>query len=157
MLAFLGAAMNRLYYGDNLDILRDHIASESVDLIYLDPPFNSNATYNVLFKAPGGGSGAPAPGEHIAVGVIGERLPGDRGDRMRPRGGRRGIAIGADVGRREDVAVDLSAPVMGRPHRLRRAATDGRCENPSESILAEAHRLTRDIDAALVQRVLAVP
>ena len=46
--------MNRLYYGDNLDILRRHIADESVDLVYLDPPFNSNATYNVLFKAPDG-------------------------------------------------------------------------------------------------------
>lgn len=45
---------NRLYCGDNLDILRQHIRDESVDLIYLDPPFNSNATYNVLFKAPGG-------------------------------------------------------------------------------------------------------
>jgi site-specific DNA-methyltransferase (adenine-specific) len=33
---------NALYYGDNLDILRAHIASESVDLVYLDPPFNSN-------------------------------------------------------------------------------------------------------------------
>jgi len=41
---------NELYFGDNLDILREHIASESVDLIYLDPPFNSNATYNVLFQ-----------------------------------------------------------------------------------------------------------
>lgn len=40
---------NVLYFGDNLDILRAHIADESVDLIYLDPPFNSNATYNVLF------------------------------------------------------------------------------------------------------------
>lgn len=45
---------NRLYYGDNLDVLRDHIASESVDLIYLDPPFNSNANYNILFKSPAG-------------------------------------------------------------------------------------------------------
>lgn len=45
---------NKLYYGDNLPILRDHIADESVDLVYLDPPFNSNATYNVLFKAPSG-------------------------------------------------------------------------------------------------------
>ncbi len=44
----------KLYYGDNLTILRDHIPSESVDLIYLDPPFNSNANYNVLFKAPDG-------------------------------------------------------------------------------------------------------
>ena len=40
---------NTLYYGDNLQVLREHIASESVDLVYLDPPFNSNATYNVLF------------------------------------------------------------------------------------------------------------
>jgi DNA modification methylase len=41
--------MNTLYYGDNLDILRRYIKDESIDLIYLDPPFNSNATYNVLF------------------------------------------------------------------------------------------------------------
>ena len=41
---------NQLYFGDNLRILREHIAAESVDLIYLDPPFNSNATYNVLFR-----------------------------------------------------------------------------------------------------------
>lgn len=40
---------NVLYYGDNLDVLREHIPGESVDLIYLDPPFNSNASYNVLF------------------------------------------------------------------------------------------------------------
>ena len=42
--------MNTLYYGDNLTILRDHIKSESIDLVYLDPPFNSNRSYNVLFK-----------------------------------------------------------------------------------------------------------
>jgi DNA modification methylase len=40
---------NVLYYGDNLDVLRQHIPDESVDLVYLDPPFNSNATYNALF------------------------------------------------------------------------------------------------------------
>lgn len=45
---------NQLYFGDNLGILRDHIASESVDLVYLDPPFNSNASYNVLFGEKGG-------------------------------------------------------------------------------------------------------
>ncbi len=39
--------MKALYYGDNLQVPRDSIAAESVDLIYLDPPFNSNATYNV--------------------------------------------------------------------------------------------------------------
>lgn len=41
---------NTLYYGDNLDILRQYIPDESIDLIYLDPPFNSNRSYNVLFK-----------------------------------------------------------------------------------------------------------
>jgi 16S rRNA G966 N2-methylase RsmD len=41
---------NKLYYGDNLDVLRASIASESVDLIYLDPPFNSNASYDVYSK-----------------------------------------------------------------------------------------------------------
>lgn len=44
-----GMAENKLYYGDNLDILRRYIGDESVDLIYLDPPFNSNQDYNVLF------------------------------------------------------------------------------------------------------------
>jgi len=46
--------MNQLYYGDNLDILKRYIKDESVDLIYLDPPFNSNATYNVLFSQQNG-------------------------------------------------------------------------------------------------------
>jgi DNA modification methylase len=41
---------NTLFYGDNLFILREHIPSESIDLIYLDPPFNSSRNYNVLFK-----------------------------------------------------------------------------------------------------------
>ena len=41
---------NVLYYGDNLDILRNHFPDESIDLIYLDPPFNSNRSYNVLFR-----------------------------------------------------------------------------------------------------------
>ena len=50
---------NKLYFGDNLHILREHVPDESVDLIYLDPPFNSNATYNVLFReASGEGSAA---------------------------------------------------------------------------------------------------
>ena len=46
--------MDTLYYGDNLQILRENIANESVDLIYLDPPFNSKRDYNLLFKSPKG-------------------------------------------------------------------------------------------------------
>ena len=46
--------MNRLYFGDNLHVLREHIADETVDLIYLDPPFNSKRDYNLLFKTPKG-------------------------------------------------------------------------------------------------------
>ncbi len=45
---------NLLYYGDNLDVLRRHIKDDSIDLVYLDPPFNSNATYNVLFAEQNG-------------------------------------------------------------------------------------------------------
>lgn len=45
---------NALYYGDNLEILRDQVPDETIDLIYLDPPFNSQSTYNVLFHAPTG-------------------------------------------------------------------------------------------------------
>lgn len=49
---------NLLYYGDNLDVLRRHVKDESVDLVYLDPPFNSNASYNVLFAEHGAKSAA---------------------------------------------------------------------------------------------------
>lgn len=45
---------NKLYYGDNLEIVRKYIPDQSVDLIYLDPPFNSKATYNVLFAEKNG-------------------------------------------------------------------------------------------------------
>lgn len=50
--------MNKLYYGDNLEVLRG-FPDECVDLIYLDPPFNSNAGHNVLFKS-ASGAGADA-------------------------------------------------------------------------------------------------
>jgi site-specific DNA-methyltransferase (adenine-specific) len=53
---------NKLYYGDNLAILREYVAAESVDLIYLDPPFNSKADYNVLFKTSDGGASAAQAG-----------------------------------------------------------------------------------------------
>ena len=45
---------NELYYGDNLDVLLRHVKDESVDLVYLDPPFNSAKDYNVLFKGKDG-------------------------------------------------------------------------------------------------------
>ena len=45
---------NALYYGDNLQVMREHLADQSVDLVYLDPPFNSNASYNVLFREKSG-------------------------------------------------------------------------------------------------------
>src|ERR1019366_4909850 len=45
---------NKLFFGDNLRILKEHVDEESVDLVYLDPPFNSNANYNVLFKEKSG-------------------------------------------------------------------------------------------------------
>jgi hypothetical protein len=45
---------NKLFYGDNLGVLQEQVRDESIDLIYLDPPFNSNAAYNVLFSAPSG-------------------------------------------------------------------------------------------------------
>ena len=48
--------MRSLYFGDNLDILREHVRDESVDLVYLDPPFNSKRDYNLLFKTPKGQS-----------------------------------------------------------------------------------------------------
>lgn len=50
--------MNLLYYGDNLDVLRRHVADESVDLVYLDPPFKSSQEYNVLFAEKNGSQAA---------------------------------------------------------------------------------------------------
>ncbi len=49
---------NVLYYGDNLDVLRRHIRAETIDLIYLDPPFNSAKSYNVLFAEQDGSRAA---------------------------------------------------------------------------------------------------
>jgi site-specific DNA-methyltransferase (adenine-specific) len=52
--------MNQLYYGDNLSMLREALGTETVDLIYLDPPFNSKRDYNLLFKSPKGGGASEA-------------------------------------------------------------------------------------------------
>ena len=55
--------MNKLYFGNNLDVRCDQVQPASIDLIYLDPrSFNSNANYNVLFQEPGG-QGAEAQAE----------------------------------------------------------------------------------------------
>jgi len=87
--------MNTLYYGDNLDVLRQHIKDESVDLIYLDPPFNSNANYNVLFSDKGGGKSSAQLQAfkdtwkwEEAASVYAEMslLPGGLGDAMRAFG-----------------------------------------------------------------------
>ncbi len=80
---------NRLYFGDNIDILRQEIPSESVDLVYLDPPFNSRATYNVLFKDKAGRSSesqARAFGDTWEWGATAERAFDDivrKGDNPR--------------------------------------------------------------------------
>jgi len=52
------SSKNQLYYGDNLDILRRYVKDETVDLVYLDPPFNSNTNYNVLFAEKNGSQAA---------------------------------------------------------------------------------------------------
>ncbi len=49
---------NTLYYGDNLDILKRYIKDESIDLVYLDPPFKSSQNYNILFKEKNGSQAA---------------------------------------------------------------------------------------------------
>src|SRR5215471_17035401 len=46
----IARCVNRLFYGDNLDVLRRHIADASVDLVYLDPPFQSGKEYNLIFE-----------------------------------------------------------------------------------------------------------
>lgn len=46
--------MNKLYFGDNLDVLQQHIKDATVDLIYLDPPFNKKSTFNILYRSPVG-------------------------------------------------------------------------------------------------------
>jgi len=50
--------VNQLFYGDNLDVLQRHIKDESVDLVYLDPPFKSDQDYNVLFAEKDGTAAA---------------------------------------------------------------------------------------------------
>ena len=80
--------MKALCYGDNLQVLRDSIATESVDLIYLDPPFNSNATYNVGLLGEGGRDRMRGPtaacSQEQTVSLLG-RLKGEIGSPPRRR------------------------------------------------------------------------
>ena len=62
--------MNTLYYGDNLNILREHIADESIYLIYLYPPFNSKHVYNVYLKTPKGHSSEAQVIEFCGSGIM---------------------------------------------------------------------------------------
>ena len=66
---------NLLAYGDNLDVLRRHIASEAVDLVYLDPPFNSNASYNILFADRGTAAAAQVQAFADTVRIRGVDVP----------------------------------------------------------------------------------
>ena len=68
---------NTLFYGDNLPVLREHIATASVDLVYLDPPFNSSRSYNVLFKDESGRNrhrAAVARRRRAQAGAVGRHL-----------------------------------------------------------------------------------
>jgi len=85
---------NTLYYGDNLDVLRRHVADASVDLVYLDPPFNSNQDYNVLFKGDDGHEAA------AQVKAFGDTWTWDRATRLHyeelsERGGKVGALMDA--------------------------------------------------------------
>ena len=85
--------MNQLYFGDNLHVLRDHLAAESVDLIYLDPPFNSKRDYNLLFKTPKGQDGKPGHDSQELDHRVRKRWNRDgRGPRLQAaRSNRRGV------------------------------------------------------------------
>ena len=60
MSTFPVTSMNRLYYGDNLEVLRKYIKDETIDLCYIDPPFNSNRSYNQIYNNIGGEDRAQA-------------------------------------------------------------------------------------------------
>jgi len=92
--------MNTLYYGDNLYILRNHdyFPTASVDLVYLDPPFNSSRNYNVLFKDESG-QASEARVENIKARAGGDMSECGDAPRMQERGDH-DVAAGATLGRR---------------------------------------------------------
>jgi DNA modification methylase len=76
---------NMLYFGDNLDIF-DRIASESIDLIYLDPPFNSQEEYNLLFENPNREKPSAQAGAFLDTWTWGEEAERSYADVMRSGG-----------------------------------------------------------------------
>ena len=101
-------ADNLLYYGDNLDILQRYNKDESVDLVYLDPPFKSNQDYNVLF-AENDGSRSAAP--HSPVMSLGQRVRAQRGTVPMTDG--RSCIIGNKAPKEENSTVDVCQ--QGKP------------------------------------------
>ena len=116
---------NTLFYGDNLPILREYVPTESVDLVYLDPPFNSNRSYNVLFKEVNGlppptrrsrpstipGNGGPSAQEALHQIELGENEPPFHVVKMiqsirRVRGPERRLRLPGD----DDHSADRAAP-----------------------------------------------
>lgn len=77
---------NTLYFGDNLDVLRNDVRDGSVDLIYLDPPFNSKAQYNVLFRSPRDDTSAQA-GAFLDTWMWGDEAEWCFGESMKLGGG----------------------------------------------------------------------
>ena len=105
-----------LYYGDNLDVLRRYISDESVDLIYLDPPFKNDQDYNVLFADQEGGRSATKFGlrGYVALGSIGgRRVPADRGGRRPCVAGDAGISPGSRRQRPACISFDDGAAAGG--------------------------------------------
>ena len=94
------AVPNLLYYGDNLDVLGQHVKDETVDLVYLDPPFKSNADYNVLFSSHGTKAAAQIyDGEALTARHTGATLRAAQEAGLAVRAGRYWVATNAALDR----------------------------------------------------------
>ena len=124
---------NTLYFGDNRHVLREHIADESVDLVYLDPPFNSNASYNKLFKA----VVSVKAGENVGVAMIRDL----RGAMER---------TGAEIG----IFLTLTPPRGGM---AAEAATAGQHEEPGFAPVPRIQIVTIETAMELRDRAAQIP
>ncbi len=118
---------NILYYGDNLDVLRRHVKNESVDLVYLDPPFNSKRAYNVLFANQ---QGQPT----VCAYYDGDRkvrLCPECLERMRREPGAWGVLLAEGSSRRAD-----AYPALPRPSAAARATIS----RPTSTLLVVSAR-----------------